>query len=71
MREERKRPEKYVSTVVIHELYNFTLEREGTRNSEAKSSIAEAGIQGLNLQRYAGFLVNGRVAARDAWRLNY
>jgi len=29
MREEKKRREKYISTVVIHEVYRLTLEREG------------------------------------------
>jgi len=29
LREEKRRPEKYASTVVIHELYSLTVEREG------------------------------------------
>ena len=29
LREEKRQPEKYASTVVIHELYNLTIEREG------------------------------------------
>ncbi len=39
MREERKRPEKYVSTVVIHELYKLTLEREGRETAKLRVAL--------------------------------
>ncbi len=41
MREERKRPEKYVSTVVIHELYKLTLEREGRETAKLRVALLE------------------------------
>ena len=39
MREERKRPEKYVSTVVIPELYKLTLEREGRETAKLRVAL--------------------------------
>ena len=39
MREEKKRPERYVSTVVIHELYRLTLEREGRETAKLRVAL--------------------------------
>ena len=39
MREEKKRPEKYASTVVIHELYKLTLEREGRETAKLRVAL--------------------------------
>ena len=39
MREEKKRPEKYASTVVIHELYNLTMEREGRETAVLRVAL--------------------------------
>ena len=39
IREEKRRPEKYASTVVIHELYNLTLEREGRETAVLRAAL--------------------------------
>ena len=39
MREEKKRPEKYASTVVIHELNRLTLEREGRETAKLRVAL--------------------------------
>ena len=39
LREEKRQPEKYASTVVIHELYNLTLEREGRETAVLRVAL--------------------------------
>ena len=39
LREEKRQPEKYASTVVIHELYNLTLEREGRETAVLRAAL--------------------------------
>jgi predicted nucleic acid-binding protein len=39
LRDERKHPEKYASTIVIHELYNLTLEREGRETAKLRIAL--------------------------------
>ena len=39
MREEKKRPERFVSTVVIHELYRLTVEREGRETAKLRVAL--------------------------------
>lgn len=39
LRDERKLPEKYASTIVIHELYNLTLEREGRETAKLRIAL--------------------------------
>ena len=39
LREEKTQPEKYASTVVIHELYNLTLEREGRETAVLRVAL--------------------------------
>ena len=39
IREEKRQPEKYSSTVVVHELYNLTLEREGRETAVLRAAL--------------------------------
>jgi predicted nucleic acid-binding protein len=39
LREEKRQPEKYASTIVIHELYNLTLEREGRETAVLRAAL--------------------------------
>jgi len=39
LREEKRQPEKYASTVVIHELYKLTLEREGRETAVLRVAL--------------------------------
>lgn len=39
IREEKRQPEKYASTVVIHELYSLTLEREGRETAVLRAEL--------------------------------
>jgi predicted nucleic acid-binding protein len=39
MREEKKRRKKLISTVVIHEVYRLTLEREGRENAAVRARL--------------------------------
>ena len=39
MREEKRRPERYASTVVIHELYKLTIEREGRETAKLRVAL--------------------------------
>jgi predicted nucleic acid-binding protein len=39
LREERRRSEKYTSTVVIHELYKLTIEREGRETAMLRAEL--------------------------------
>ena len=39
LRAEKRQPEKYASTVVIHELYNLTLEREGRETAVLRVAL--------------------------------
>ena len=39
MREEKKRREKFISTVVIHEVYRLTLEREGRETAALRARL--------------------------------
>src|SRR3972149_9642480 len=39
LREEKRQPEKYASTIVIHELYNLTLEREGRETAVLRVAL--------------------------------
>ena len=41
LREEKRQPEKYASTIVIHELYNLTLEREGRETAVLRAALLE------------------------------
>ena len=39
MKEEKKRREKFISTVVIHEVYRLTLEREGRETATLRARL--------------------------------
>ena len=39
LREEKRQPEKYASTVAIHELYKLTLEREGRETAVLRVAL--------------------------------
>src|SRR3990170_2442636 len=39
LREEKRHPEKYASTVVIHELYNLTIAREGRETARLRVAL--------------------------------
>src|SRR3989337_3443183 len=39
IREEKRRQEKFISTVVIHEVYNLTLEREGRETAVLRVAL--------------------------------
>jgi len=39
LKEEKRQPEKYVSTIVVHELYNLTLEREGRETARLRTAL--------------------------------
>jgi predicted nucleic acid-binding protein len=39
LREEKRQPEKYVSAVVVHELHNLTLEREGRETAKLRVAL--------------------------------
>ena len=39
LRDEKRQPEKYASTIVIHELYNLTLEREGRETAVLRAAL--------------------------------
>jgi len=39
IREEKRQPKKYASTVVIHELYKLTLEREGRETAVLRAEL--------------------------------
>ena len=39
LRNEKRQPEKYASTVVIHELYNLTMEREGRETAVLRVAL--------------------------------
>jgi len=39
IKEEKRRPEKFISTVVIHEVYRFTLQREGRETAVLRTAL--------------------------------
>jgi len=39
MRDEKRCPEKYVSAVVVHELYKLTIEREGRETAKLRAAL--------------------------------
>src|SRR3990170_6066638 len=39
IKEQKRQPEKYASTIVIHELYNLTLEREGRETAVLRAAL--------------------------------
>jgi predicted nucleic acid-binding protein len=39
LKEEKRQPDKYASTVVIHELYNLTMEREGRETAVLRVAL--------------------------------
>jgi predicted nucleic acid-binding protein len=39
IKEERKKPEKYASAVVVHELYNLTLKHEGRETAVLRAAL--------------------------------
>ena len=39
IRDEKKHPEKYVSVVVVHELYRLTIEREGRETAKLRVAL--------------------------------
>jgi predicted nucleic acid-binding protein len=39
LKEEKRQPEKYVSTIVVHELYSLTLEREGRETARLRTAL--------------------------------
>ena len=39
IREEKRRPEKFISTVVIHEVYRLTLAREGRETAVLRTAL--------------------------------
>jgi len=39
IREERGKPEKYTSTIVVHEIYNLTLKREGRETAALRAAL--------------------------------
>src|SRR4030042_3065878 len=45
LREEKRQPEKYASTVVIHELYNLTLEREGRETAVLRVALLKQEVK--------------------------
>jgi predicted nucleic acid-binding protein len=45
IKEEKKRKEKYISTVVIHEVYKLSLAREGRENAILRATLMKKDFQ--------------------------
>jgi len=45
MNEEKKRKEKYVSTIVIHEVYKLSLEKEGRETARLRAALMKKDFQ--------------------------
>ena len=43
--QEKRRKEKYISTVVIHEIYNITLAREGRETAKLRATLVKKDFQ--------------------------
>ena len=46
IKEEKRRQEKFISTVVIHEVYKLTLQREGRETATLRIALLKQGFQG-------------------------